>query len=277
MTVETRKFETIKVEKEDGITWLYFNRPEKRNAMSPTLTREMWEALDALDGDFETKVLVLTGAGDKSWSAGMDIREAFRERQGRQDRGEEKRRGAPPSWHDLLLNFSAPTIAMVNGYCFGGAFTPLYCCDIAIAAEDATFGVSEVNWGVIPGGLVSKVLADMMSYRKAMYYIMTGDPFDGKQAEEMGVVTKAVPRDKLKEETVKMAHVLMEKNPNVLRACREAFKAVVNMDHSQARAYLSAQSIALRYGDPSQGQAKGMSEFLDKKTYRPGFGTYRQD
>ena len=83
------------------------------------------------------------------------------------------------------FTFPKPTIAMVNGFCFGGAFTPLIACDFAIAAEDATFGLSEINWGIFPGGLVSRVLADAMSYRDAMYYIMTGDPFDGKKAAEL--------------------------------------------------------------------------------------------
>ena len=111
---------------------------------------------------------------------------------------------------------------MVNGFCFGGAFTPLIACDFAIAAEDAIFGLSEINWGIFPGGLVSRVLADAMCYRDAMYYIMTGDPFDGKKAAEMKLINYAVPKEKLREETVKLAKKLMEKNPQVLEPLRKS-------------------------------------------------------
>src|SRR5262245_64008293 len=83
---------------------------------------------------------------------------------------------------ELLSQFPKPTIAMVHGYAFGGAFTQLCACDFAIAAEDATFGLSEVNWGIIPGGLVSWNLADMLSPRHALYYAVTGDTLDGKRA-----------------------------------------------------------------------------------------------
>jgi trans-feruloyl-CoA hydratase/vanillin synthase len=70
---------------------------------------------------------------------------------------------------------------MVNGWCFGGAFTPMICCDLAIAAEEAVFGLSEINWGIIPGGVVPKALQTLVNDRQALYYIMTGDQFDGRQ------------------------------------------------------------------------------------------------
>ena len=87
-----------------------------------------------------------------------------------------------------LMSFAKPTIAMVNGWCFGGAFTPMASCDLAIAADEATFGVSEINWGILPGGNVTKVLSQLMGRRAALYVIMTGIPFDGRKAEAMGLV-----------------------------------------------------------------------------------------
>ena len=93
---------------------------------------------------------------------------------------------------------------------FGGAFTQLCACDFAIAAEDATFGLSEVNWGIIPGGLVSWNLADMLLPRHALYYAVTGDTLDGKRAVEIGLVNFAVPKAKLREETVKLAQKLRQ-------------------------------------------------------------------
>src|SRR3974377_264012 len=109
--------------------------------------------------------------------------------------------------------YSQLTIAMVNGWCFGGGFSPLVACDLAIASETAVFGLSEINWGIPPGNLVSKALADTVGYRKALEYIMTGETFTGKQAAEMGLVNKAVPLEHLREETVALARQRAGKNP----------------------------------------------------------------
>lgn len=270
-----KSYATVKVEKEGGITWVTLNRPEKRNAMNPQLHYDMLDAICELEVDNETRVLVLTGAGD-SWCAGQDLREFFRALDN--NPAERRRAGwAAQEWRwRRLFTFPKPTIAMVNGYCFGGAFTPLIACDFAIAAEDAMFGLSEVNWGIFPGGLVSRVLADAMTYRDAMYYIMTGDTFDGKKAAEMRLVNFAVPRDKLREETVKLANKLMEKNPHTLRAAKEVYKLCRTMDYWQAEDYMAAKGIALRATDPEKGREEGTKQFLDDKTYRPGFGAYQR-
>ena len=272
----TKSYDTVKIEKEDGITWVIFNRPEKRNAMNAQLHIDMLDAVTDLETDSETKVLVLTGAGN-SWCAGQDLKGYFRYLD---DNPAERRRvsWASQEWRwRRLYTFPKPTIAMVNGYCFGGAFTPLIACDFAIAAEEAIFGLSEVNWGIFPGGLVSRVLAEAVSYRDAMYYIMTGDSFNGKQAATMRLVTFAVPQEKLRGETVKLAQKLMEKNPNVLRAAKEVYKTCRTMDYWQAEDYMAAKGTALRATDPEKGREKGLKQFLDDKTYRPGFGAYKRN
>jgi trans-feruloyl-CoA hydratase/vanillin synthase len=276
MTTGTeQKYETVLVERDNGITWVTLNRPEKRNAMNPALHRDMVQVLDDLEFDPETKILVLTGAGE-SWCAGQDIRETFR---ALDNKPVERARNSRNSHHwrwGKLYTYPKPTIAMVNGFVFGGGFTPLIACDFAIAAEDATFGLSEINWGIFPGGLVSKVVADALRYRDALYYIMTGDPFDGKVAAEMGLVNKAVPRAQLREETVALAEKLMTKNPNVLRACKEVYKAVRFMTYDQAEEYMAAKGTALRATDSEKGREHGMSQFLDDKSYRPGLGEYKR-
>ena len=271
-----KAYKTVKVEKEDGITWVILNRPEKRNAMSPQLHFEMVDVLVELESDDETRVLVLTGAGD-SWCAGQDLKEFFRELD---DKPVERRRAewATHEWRwRNLLTFPKPTIAMVNGYCFGGGFTQLIACVIAIAAEDAIFGLSEINFGIFPGGLVSRVIADAMSYRDALYYSMTGDTFDGKQAAEMRLVTFAVPREKLREETVKLCQKLMEKNPAALRATKEVFKTCRNMDYTLAEEYIGAKIVALQATDPEKGRNKGIDQFVKEKKYRPGLESYNRD
>ena len=165
---------------------------------------------------------------------------------------------------------------MVNGYCFGGALTQVCACDFAIAADDATFGLSEVNWGIIPGGIVSWNIVQIMNYRDAMYYAMTGDTFDGKKAKEIGFVNFSVPKAKLKDETIAFAKKLMEKSPAALRYTKEAVRAVRFMNEPQAADYLNAKSDALKYMDKENSREEGMKQFLDEKTYRPGFGNFKR-
>jgi trans-feruloyl-CoA hydratase/vanillin synthase len=266
-----KELKCVLVETDDeGISWVTLNRPEKRNAMSPQLHYDMEQVMMELETDPATKVVVITGAGN-SWSAGMDLKEYFRETDNNPE-AQFRAFMANKRWSWEILSMSRkPTIAMVNGYCFGGAFIPLCACDIVITAEDATYGLSEVNWGIIPGGIVSKVIVEVMSHRDAIFYAMTGRTFDGKKAVDMGLANIAVPRDQLRAETVKMAHELMEKNPVVLAFTKQAVRAVKTMDTQLAYEYLMTKVQALRFMDKDRTRERGMTEFLDKKTYRPGF------
>src|SRR5215475_1568202 len=267
------KYETILVEKDAGITWVLFNRPDKRNAMSPQLHYEMEDALTELAGDPDTRVLVITGAGD-AFSAGQDLKLYFREAaKNPKERARAQQASSHWRWHQLS-NFPRPTIAMVNGHCFGGAFTQVCACDIAIASDDAQFGLSEVNWGVIPGGIVSWNVAEILSYRDALYYAMTGLPFDGKKAAEIRLVNYSVPADRLREETISLAKLLMDKNPNALRFTKEAIRAVKGMTHDQAYQYLAAKLQALQ-GLDKEAHKNGIAQFLDEKSYRPGMESYK--
>ncbi|MDX1485074.1 MAG: p-hydroxycinnamoyl CoA hydratase/lyase [Alphaproteobacteria bacterium] len=266
-------YQDIIVEKEDGITWVTLNRPEKRNAMSPELHYEMDAALAALAVDDETRVLVLTGAGE-AFCAGQDLKLYFRDTA--YDPAERRRSNeAAHSWFwERLSTFPKPTIAMVNGYCFGGGLTPVCACDFAIAAEDALFGLSEINWGILPGGYVSWNVANVMSFRDAMHYAVSGETFDGKKAAELRFVTFAVPKDELRRATVDYARMLMEKNPAAVRFTKEAIRTVRGLPAQQAVDYLRAKGEALKYADPEGGREEGMRQFLDDKSYRPGLGPY---
>jgi trans-feruloyl-CoA hydratase/vanillin synthase len=274
MAVAEKTYETVKIEREgNGITWVILNRPEKRNAMNPTMHLEMVDVLDELADDPETRVLILTGAGE-AFCAGQDLKQFFRDLD---DKPAQRRRAsrAAQDWRWFKLwTYPKPTIAMVNGYCFGGAFSALIACDIAIAADDAILGLSEVNWGIFPGGLVSRTVAEAMGLRDAMYYILTGDPFDGKKASELRLVTPSVPRERLREVTLELAQKLAAKNPATLRACKEVYKTCKDMDFWQAEEYMAAKGTALRATDPEKGREKGIAQFVDEKRYRPGLGNY---
>src|SRR6202162_2732266 len=209
------KYEFVKVRIQDGIAFTALNRPEKRNAMSPGLHYDMDDALARLEVDDNVKVVVVSGEGG-NFSAGQDLQKFFRDLEKKP--GERKKAAAAANrWRwERLYNYDKPTIAMVHGYCVGGAFMQLLACDFAIAAEDATFSLSEVNWGILPGALVSKAVADMVLPRHALYYACLGAAFDGQEAARIGMINYAVPAKKLEDAVTELAEKLKKKSPAVL-------------------------------------------------------------
>jgi feruloyl-CoA hydratase/lyase len=263
-----RKYKNIKIDKNDGISWITLNRPEKRNAMSPALHEEMDNALFELEDDPDTKVVILRGAGG-NFSAGQDLKEFFRENEGKPRQSRKAREEANRWRWERLYNYDKPTICMIEGYCVGGAFMQLLATDFAIAATDSTFSLSEVNWGILPGALVSKVVADAVLYRHALWYACLGEPFDGEEAARVGFINKAVPRANLEKETEELARKLMLKSPRVLRATKQAIRHVRTMDFGQAYDYLAEKGRAIKLGDDEKSYETGLSQFLDKKAYKP--------
>ena len=270
------RWTTVEVEVDEGIAWVVLNRPEKRNAMSPALNAEMVEVLEALDADDSCGVLVLTGAGD-AWSAGMDLKEYFREVDASPEHVQRRVRRDAAYWQwRLLRTYAKPTIAMVNGWCFGGAFTPLVACDLAIAADEATFGLSEINWGIPPGSVVSKALADTVGSRAGLLHVMTGRTFGGQEAAAMGLVNASVPQAELRAEVESLARELLEKNPVVLRAAKLGFKHCAAMSWDQAEDYLYAKVEQSQFLDPEHGREHGLGQFLDEKRIKPGLQAYER-
>jgi len=138
-------------------------------------------------------------------------------------------------------------------------------------------GLAEINGGIIPAGNVTRAVAQVMSHRDSLYHIMTGEPFNGAKAQEMGLVNKSVPRAELRAHVEGVARTLLDKNPHVLRHAKSAFKFVENMDWDTSEAVLGAMAVAAGSSDPEKGRRSGMSQFLDEKSYRPGLETYRRE
>jgi len=263
---------TVDLEIADGIAWVSFNRPEKRNAMSPTLNREMLALLDRLEFDAGFGVLVLTGQGE-SWSAGMDLREYFRETEACGLGAVRQSQREAYTWWRRLRWYQKPTIAMVNGWCFGGGYGPLFACDLAIADEDARFGLSEINWGILPGGGATKVATQLMPMRKAMYHALLGETIDGRTAEQWGLVTEAVPAAALRRRVTDIAARLLEKNPVAVKATKDAVRRVCEMTYDNAEDYLVRAQEAANSFD-GEGRKEGIRQFIDEKSYKPGLGAY---
>jgi trans-feruloyl-CoA hydratase/vanillin synthase len=264
--------DTVSFTVENRMAWVKFNRPDKRNAMNPPLNRRMMEVLDELEFRDDVGVLILTGEGT-AWTAGMDLKEYFRETEAKGLVGVRRAQRESYGWWRRLRWYQKPTIAMVNGWCFGGGYGPLYGCDLAFAAEDAQFGLSEINWGILPGGGATKIAVELMSLRDAMYHAMTGEPIDGKTAAQWRLVNEAVPAAQLKARVTAVAEILLKKNPVALKATKDAVRRVREMTFDNAEDYLVRAQEAANSFD-GEGRKEGIRQFIDDKTFKPGVGTY---
>jgi len=270
---ERTESETVVSEVKGGIAWVKFNRPEKRNCMNPKLNQQMLRVLNELEFRDDVGVLVLTGEGT-AWSAGMDLQEYFRDSEARGLKGvRESQRGAY-AWWDRLRWYQKVTIAMVNGWCFGGGYGPLFACDLAFCSDEAQFGLSEINWGILPGGGATKVAAELMPMRKAMYHALLGENLGGKEAEAAGLVNESVASARLEARVTEVAQKLLQKNWETLKAAKDAMRRVREMTYANAEDYLIRVQEALNWHDKTDGRHAGMKQFLDDKSYKPGLGPY---
>ena len=264
--------DTVSFTVENRVAWVSFNRPEKRNCMSPRLNRRMLEVLEELEFREDVGVLVLQGEGT-AWSAGMDLKEYFRENEAKGLGATRQAQREAYGWWERLRWYEKPTIAMVNGWCFGGAYGPLFGCDLAVAAEDAQFGLSEINWGILPGGGASKIIVELTGFRNAMYHAMMGENVDGRKAAEWGLVNEAVPADRLAARVAEIAQVLLGKNPTALRATKWAIRRVREMTYDNAQDYLIRAQEAANFFD-AEGRKEATRQFIDDKAFKPGLGAY---
>jgi trans-feruloyl-CoA hydratase/vanillin synthase len=265
--------ETVAYDVVDGVAWVRFNRPDKRNCMSPKLNRRMLEVLNELEFRVDVQVLVLTGEGS-SWSAGMDLLEYFRltEEEGLHAIRRSQREAY--TWWERLRWYEKATVAMINGWCFGGAYGPLFACDLAFCSDDAQFGLSEINWAILPGGGASKVAAELLPFRDAMYHAMMGENLKGPEAAAKGMVNESLPADKLKARVQEVADVLKKKDTHALRATKWAVRRVREMTYDNAEDYLIRAQEALNDFGGWETRKEATKQFLDEKSFKPGLGAF---
>lgn len=268
--------ETVRYDIVDGVAWVYFNRPDKRNCMSPKLNRQMGRVLTELEFRDDVQVLVLSGEGT-AFSAGMDLLEYFRASEQEGLHATRRSQREAYSWWERLRWYEKPTVAMINGWCFGGAYGPLFACDLAFCSDDAQFGLSEINWAILPGGGASKVAAELLGFRDAMYHAMMGENLSGPEAAAKGMVNESLPADKLKERVQEVADVLKKKDGHALRATKWAVRRVREMTYDNAEDYLIRAQEALNDFGGWETRKEATKQFLDDKTYKPGLGAFDKD
>lgn len=259
---------TVTVDINDAIATITLNRPTKRNAMSPSLHLAMADMLEKLRYEKTSRVVVITGAGE-AFCAGMDLKQFFVDLKDNPPEFDRIFRIATEWRFRTLRYYPKPTIAMVNGYCFGGAFSIVEGCDLAFAAREATFGLSEINFKHYPGGSVSKSLANLFRPRDALYYGMTGRTFDGERAAAIGFVNAAYPLADLKRQVTELAKEIASKDPDALTACKEAYRFSLEMSGEAALNFAAAKSDQLTLRQNDAWRSEGIGDFLQGK-YRPG-------
>lgn len=261
----------VQVEVVEGVAHLTLNRPAKKNAMNPPLHRQMGRALEDLAGRDDLKVLVVTGAGD-SFCAGMDLQECFREPFSDPPHFLDLNHNAQ-AWFRALRSFPVPTVARVNGWCFGGGILIVGLCDMAIAADDVTFGLSEINFGTFPGGGTTWAVSHAMQRKHALHLILTGSTFGADEAVRVGLINRAVPRAELDATVEELAATLSKKHRDVLVAAKQVYEGSLDRSFAESIDWEFAKLFELSYASQHDWVDRALRQFEDRE-YRPGLETY---
>lgn len=245
--------ETVKIDYQGSIATITINRPEKRNAINNDVTKGIFKAAKIVDKSDNIKVIILTGAGEKAFSAGADIKEISNE-------NGLKRQEKTEVSH-IIYGISKPVIAMVRGYAVGGGCELALACDFRIASENAKFGFPEIKMGWIPGGGGTQLLPSIISQGIAMELLLTGDFIDAEKAKEIGLVNKVYPDSKLKEETYKIASLIGSHSMMALKFIKDAVRMSSQLGINSGFAY-EKKLLALCFNTKEKDE--GVKRFLKK-------------
>ncbi len=249
--------ETILIDRDGRVAILTINRPDKLNALSQQVRDEVLAALAELEHDDAIGVLVITGAGDKSFVAGADIGEF----QGRtpMDQREAMRF---PRLYDVMSSYPKPVIASINGFCLGGGCELAMSCDIRIASERARFGQPEIKLGLIPGGGGTQRLPRLVGLGNAMRLTLTGDMIGAAEAKEIGLVDVVVPHEELRAKTLELAHKIAAMSPLTVKVTKEAIRASERLPLDEGIVY-ERDLFCLCFS--TADMKEGVSAFLEKR------------
>ena len=251
-------YDNILFEVRDGVGVLTFNRPKSLHALNEKTLDEFAEVIEHVRGDESVRVLVLTGAGDKAFVAGADIKRF-------QQMNPFTARLFVEKGQEICFRIEAlpiPVIACVNGFAFGGGCELAMSCDFIYASETARFGQPEINLGLMPGFGGSQRLSRLVGRAKAKELCMTGEAIDARQAMEIGLASRVFPADRLVEETMKVAKDLAIRSQLALRAIKIAVDRGADVD-LKSGCSLEAEAVGLCFG--SRDAREGIAAFVEKR------------
>jgi enoyl-CoA hydratase len=249
--------DVLLVEREGRVAILTINRPDKLNALNNEVRDAAMAALAELEGDDSVGVVVITGAGEKSFIAGADIAEF----EGRSP-FDQRHAMRSPRVFDVMASFPKPVIAMINGFCLGGGCELAMSCDLRVASETARFGQPEINLGLIPGGGGTQRMPRLTGTGQAMRLMLTGDMIPAAEAKEIGLVEIVVPAAELRAKTLELAQKIAAKSPLTLRIAKEAVRAAERLPLEDGITY-ERDLFCLAFS--TEDKAEGVAAFLAKR------------
>jgi enoyl-CoA hydratase/carnithine racemase len=249
------EFTKITYASEDAVATITLNDPERRNPLSPVMLTELEHALTQAKSDEAVRVVILTGAGNKAFSAGADLT-SFTDNESSYNT-------------DLFVNIfvaatelGKPLIGAINGHALAGGFGLALCCDILIVSDAASFGTPEIKVGVWPMMIMSIVTRNL-GRKRALELFMTGRRIDAQTASEWGIANRVVAQAEVLPEAKAMAAELAQRSPAVMKLGRDAFYASESMEYEPALRYLQAQlALVLQTEDALEG----VRAFLEKRS-----------
>jgi len=249
------------VEVAEGVARVTLNRPEVRNALNEALLRELESALRRLEDDPAARVVVLRGAGDRAFCAGADLKKVA-------DRGTTLQ--ARESFGGLgrilehMARMRTPVIAQVHGYALAGGCGLAAGTDIVVAADDATFGLPEIKVGLLPLIVMAPILR-AVGRKRGLLMILSGEPVSAREAYEMGLVSRLVPRGELEATVGALARTLAGYSPTALGLAKEAAGMVPDMEYGAALRYLREMITLVALSDDAR---EGIAAFFEKRPPR---------
>ena len=245
----------VLAEQQGAVVRLTINRPERRNALNAEVLDRLRSELARVKADDSVRVVVLTGAGERAFSAGADLVGADSPAAGHGAPGLHEARGQLARLFRDLWELGKPSIARVRGYALAGGMGLALACDLVVAADDAVFGTPEIDIGIWPY-MVTVALLQAMPPKRALELMMTGRRVGAAEADRIGFVTRVVPVGELDSATDELAATLAAKPPGTLRAGRESFRHALNMRAEDALAYLHPLlTIATQSPEAAEGRA----------------------
>ncbi|WP_126424899.1 enoyl-CoA hydratase/isomerase family protein [Brevibacillus marinus] len=249
-------FQNLIVAEEDGIGIIKINRPELRNTLSKDTLAEIEKAIDYHERRDEVKVIVITSEGRQSFAAGADIRQLHE-----RTMLEALVPGIQATFRKVEL-CNKPTIAALNGYAIGGGCELAISCDIRIAADHCKIGLPELNLAIIPGGGGTQRLARIVGKGRALEMILTGELLDAKRAEEIGLVSRAVPYEQLWDAVKETADKIKRKGPVAVRLAKMVVQRGFDVDLDTA---LMLEKFAQTIAFATEDKHEGTKAFLEKR------------
>ena len=249
------EYQYILVERDGAIGILTLNRPAQLNALNWDLINELADAAEGFDHDEAIRCIVLTGAGDKAFAAGADIKEMAGQTPVTMMTG-------PFSGWDRLRRIHTPMVAAVGGYAFGGGCELAMHCDIIVASENAKFGQPEINLGIIPGAGGTQRLARTLGKFVTMEMVLTGRNFTAQELHQLGLVNHVVPAGQHLEKAKEIARTIAEKAPIAARLAKEAVLAAFETTQEQGLG-IEKRLFATLFS--TEDQKEGMAAFIEKR------------